>query len=166
MAKETTSERLGAIERRLDLLEGRRAAPAEVSADDQFWALNTLKGLVEEPGALLFTGTVTPAEGEHFDWQEGKLLDQLLAQDWSELAASLAALAHPVRLSLVQDVLTGKRTASELSADERFGTSGQLYHHLRQLVSAGWLKSTGRGHYSVPPQRVVPLLVILMGADR
>lgn len=93
-------------------------------------------------------------------------MDQLLAQDWSELAARLAALAHPMRLSLVQDVLTGRRTASELSADGRFGTSGQLYHHLRQLVSAGWLKSTGRGHYSVPPQRVVPLLVILMGADR
>lgn len=166
MAKETTSERLDAIERRLDRLEDRGVVPAEVPEGDQFWALNMLKGMVGEPGMVLFTGTVTPTEGEHFDWQEGKLMDQLLAQDWSELSANLAALAHPVRLSLVQDVLTGRRTASELSADGRFGTSGQLYHHLRQLVSAGWLKSTGRGHYSVPPQRVVPLLVILMGADR
>lgn len=62
--------------------------------------------------------------------------------------------------------MRGHRTAAELGADERFGTSGQLYHHLRQLVAAGWLKSTGRGRYAVPEKRVVPLLVIVLGADR
>ncbi len=47
-----------------------------------------------------------------------------------------------------------------------FGTSGQLYHHLRQLVAAGWLRTAGRGRYEVPPARVVPLLVVLAACQR
>ena len=33
------------------------------------------------------------------------------------------------------------------------GTTGQAYHHLRQLAAVGWLHSTGRGRYEVPPHR-------------
>jgi hypothetical protein len=58
------------------------------------------------------------------------------------------------------------RTTAGLAAQEELGTSGQLYHHLRQLVSAGWLRSSGRGHYSVPGDRVIPLLVIIAGTRR
>ncbi|MQA06526.1 MAG: helix-turn-helix domain-containing protein [Streptosporangiales bacterium] len=161
-----TRDRLAAIEQRLAALEGRAEPAAEVATDDRFWALNALKQLVDAPGAVLFTGTVTLAEGESYEWQEGRPVDALVGQDWAELAANLGALGHPVRLALVQEILRGRRTTHELSGDERFGTSGQLYHHLRQLVSAGWLKQAGRGHYAVPPQRVVPLLAIVMGADR
>ena len=42
----------------------------------------------------------------------------------------------------------------------------QLHHHLRQLVAAGWLASTRRGHYEVPAARVVPLLVTVLAAHR
>lgn len=44
------------------------------------------------------------------------------------------------------------------------GYTGQLHHHLRQLVAAGWLQSAGRGRYRVPAQRVVPLLAIVAAA--
>lgn len=50
--------------------------------------------------------------------------------------------------------------------ERRLLTSGQLYHHLRQLVSAGWLRATSRGSYAVPPDRVIPLLTILTAARR
>jgi hypothetical protein len=66
-----------------------------------------------------------------------------------------------VRLVLVQAVLAGRRTVAELEALESLGTTGQLYHHLRQLVAAGWLQTAGRGRYAVPGDRVVPLLVVL-----
>lgn len=158
--------RLAAIEQRLARLEGGETAAAEVSADDPFWALHALQQRVPEPGAVLFTGSVTVREGERYEWQEGRPTGDLLDADWGELAAGLGALAHPVRLALVQAVLRGTRAVAELSDDERFGTSGQLYHHLRQLVAAGWLKAAGRGRYVVPPARVLPLLVIVMGADR
>jgi hypothetical protein len=80
----------------------------------------------------------------------------------AECAAALNALAHPVRL-LLHEILLGVRTTAGLSEHERLGTSGQLYHHLRQLV---WLRSTARGQYSVPPERVVPLLTVLAAARR
>lgn len=161
-----TEDRLAEIERRLAVLEDRAAPAAEVSTEDRFWALNALKELVGAPGAVLFTATVTVREGETYEWQEGRPAGDLLERDWSEFATSLGALAHPVRVALLQEILRGRRTAHDLSADERFGTSGQLYHHLRQLVAAGWLRQLGRGRYAVPPERVVPLLTIMMGADR
>lgn len=163
---EDVARRLAAIEERLARLEGGEPAAADVPADDRFWALRTLQRQVAEPGAVLFTGSVTVREGERYEWQEGRLAGDLLDADWGDLAAALGALAHPVRLALVQAVLRGTRAVAELSGDERFGTSGQLYHHLRQLVAAGWLKASGRGRYVVPPARVLPLLVIVMGADR
>lgn len=163
---DAVSQRLDEVERRLAALEGSADVAVEVSADDRFWALNALKRMYDEPGAVLFTGTVTLAGDERYEWQEGRLTDALLGRDWSELAQGLDALAHPVRLALVQAVVSGTRTTSELAEDERFGTSGQLYHHMRQLVAAGWLKQTGRGHYAVPVERMLPLLVIVMGVDR
>uniref|UniRef100_A0AAU2VR19 Helix-turn-helix domain-containing protein n=1 Tax=Streptomyces sp. NBC_00008 TaxID=2903610 RepID=A0AAU2VR19_9ACTN len=84
--------------------------------------------------------------------------------DWSEAAESLAALGHPVRLRLLREILGGRRTAAELAALDETGTTGQIYHHLRQLTGAGWLHTTGRGRYEVPGVRVVPLLVVLTAA--
>lgn len=60
----------------------------------------------------------------------------------------------------------GVRSVTELGNSEGLGTSGQLYHHLRQLVSAGWLRTAGRGRYEVPVARIVPLLVIVTAAQR
>ena len=126
-----------------------------------FWALHGLRERVGEPGAVLFTGTVALPGGAYYEWQEGRLAGDLLDGDWSESSPGLSALAHPVRLLLLREVLHGTQTAAQLSAHPRLGTSGQLYHHLRLLVSAGWLRSSARGQYDVPADRVVPLLTIL-----
>jgi len=92
-------------------------------------------------------------------------LNALLDADWDTAAEPLAALGHPVRLAVLRGVLTGLHTTSELAALDRLGTTGQLYHHLRQLQAAGWLRSTGRGRYDVPATRVIPLLVIVTAAQ-
>ena len=52
-------------------------------------------------------------------------------------------------------------TAADLADTPGLGSTGQIYHHLRQLVGAGWLRATTRGRHEVPPERLVPLLVIL-----
>ncbi|MEV6487793.1 ArsR family transcriptional regulator [Actinoplanes sp. NPDC051633] len=165
--------RLAAVEQQLAELIGRSAQPpieplAEAPAeDDVFWALHGLtERVTDEGGAVLFTGAVDLPTGEHYEWQQGHLVQQLLADDWTATAEVLNALGHPVRLLLLRRVLEGVRTTADLAAQEELGTSGQLYHHLRQLVSAGWLRSSGRGHYSVPGDRVIPLLVIIAAARR
>jgi DNA-binding transcriptional ArsR family regulator len=143
----------------------RRKLPDQLEGGGAFWILDGLKQRVPG-GAVAFAGDVPLPSGERYEWQWARTVDDLLDSDWSEAVAGLAALAHPVRLRLLHLVLSGARTAAELAGDAELGTTGQLYHHLRQLVAAGWLRSSGRGRYAVPGERVVHLLVILMGAQR
>ncbi|MER7804977.1 winged helix-turn-helix domain-containing protein [Streptomyces parvulus] len=157
------------LERRLAALEeaGERPAPRPGEGGD-FWALEGLKEQLAELGAadggVLFTGTVRLPTGEQYAWQHGTLTDGLMDADWAESAEVFAALGHPVRLRLLREILGGRRTAAELAELDGVGTTGQIYHHLRQLTGAGWLHAAGRGRHEVPPGRVVPLLVALSTA--
>jgi Helix-turn-helix domain len=168
----TLSARLAALERRVELLERGDAPtpdrrPAAASFRDRFWALEGLKGrLGGDDGAVLFTGLVPLPGGEWAEWQWTESSKALLAADWSDLAAALAALGHPVRLLLLRHVLSGVHSVADLADRDGLGTSGQLYHHLRQLVNTGWLRTTARGRYTVPADRIVPLLVALSAARR
>ncbi|MFB7586750.1 ArsR/SmtB family transcription factor [Streptomyces sp. NPDC056169] len=162
-------ERVADLERRMAALEGaERPVPEE--ADATFWALEGLRtdlaeaGARGEDGGVLFTGSVGLPTGERYEWQFGALTERLLDEEWAETADSFAALGHPVRLRLLREILGGRRTAAELAELAEIGTTGQIYHHLRQLTGAGWLHTTGRGRYEVPGARVVPLLVMLTAA--
>ncbi|MFG1922356.1 helix-turn-helix domain-containing protein [Cryptosporangium sp. NPDC048952] len=159
MTDEPLADRVAALERRLDAWEATGGPVPDVA--DAFWALEGLKARTDN--AVLFTGTVELPNGERYDWQYGTPVEALLDSEWSAWADRLAALGHPVRLRLLRRILSGARTTAELADDEELGTTGQLYHHLRHLVAAGWLQSAARGRYTVPPERVVPLLVILSG---
>ncbi|MFB6850283.1 ArsR/SmtB family transcription factor [Streptomyces sp. NPDC056373] len=157
-------QRVADLERRLAALEGARRDTSRLDGSD-FWALNGLKEKLSELGAegggILYTGSVRLPTGEPYAWQMGALTEGLLETDWTTAAESFAALGHPVRLRLLREVLGGLRTAAELAELDEVGTTGQIYHHLRQLTGAGWLHTPGRGRYEVPPARVVPLLVAL-----
>jgi len=171
---EGLARRLDAMERRLTVLEHRGAdspAAAPAAPDDgepgrTFWVLDALRArLAAEDGAVVLAGVVPLPTGEEYVWQYGRTTEDLLAASWLELSKAIAALGHPVRLRLLQLILTGTRSAGDLQSVEGLGTSGQLYHHLRQLIAAGWLVQTARGHYAVPGDRVVPLLVLLTAAE-
>lgn len=140
--------------------------PGSASGDPRFWALAGLQEREPEGGAVLFTGAVTLPTGEEYVWQETHAAAELLDRDWDRAATALSALAHPLRLRLVRQVLHGAHAAAELQAVEGVGTSGQFYHHVRQLIAAGWLRVTGRGQYGVPPERVIPLLALIAEVDR
>ncbi|PGH46276.1 ArsR family transcriptional regulator [Micromonospora sp. WMMA1996] len=165
----SVEERLAALEAQVARLVG-AAPPAEAddtAPEDVFWALAGLKRRVpaDGPGAVLYTGTVHTAD-RHYDWQYGATVDDLLDGDWPALAGTLTALAHPVRLRLLREILGGRHGTAELADLDGLGTTGQLHHHLRQLAAAGWLRSGARGRYDIPPERVVPLLAILTAARR
>ncbi|MEU5811318.1 helix-turn-helix domain-containing protein [Streptomyces sp. NPDC047718] len=167
--------RVAELERRMAALEAQepqeagRPQPAHWVGD--FWALEGFKAQLAElgtdTGGVLFTGAVGLPTGERYEWQQGFPTAELLgdpAEDGQRTADALAALGSPVRIRLLREVLAGRRTAAELTALDGVGTSGQVYHHLRQLTAAGWLHTTGRGRYEVPGGRVVPLLIAFAAA--
>lgn len=166
-------KRVKKIERRLAALEAHLAATdaagsdsaadstAAAHADERFWALHGLRGRVRSPGAVVFAGAIDLPPGEHIEWQWGEDTAGLLDTSWAPVSERVAALAHPVRLELLRHVLRGVRTTAELTGLDVMGTTGQLYHHLNQLIAAGWLCQSGRGRYQVPAERVVPALVVV-----
>ncbi|WP_166974966.1 ArsR/SmtB family transcription factor [Brevibacterium atlanticum] len=176
------SDRLSALERRVAELEADatsapKAEDASAVADhaldggttgaglpgdaDTFWALH---GLVDHLGdGVTYTGHTTPPGSEGpVSWQVGMSSEGLAQIDFAEAAGPLAALGHPVRLQLLQSIYEGTTTVAELGKDERFGTTGQIYHHVHALASAGWLENARRGHWRVPAQRIIPLLTLVL----
>ncbi|MGC2942016.1 MULTISPECIES: ArsR/SmtB family transcription factor [unclassified Brevibacterium] len=130
---------------------------------ETFWALHGLIDQLGEEGGVTYTGYTTPPGGtDPVAWQMGLNSAGLAQIDFAEAAGSLAALGHPVRLQLLQAIYEGTSTVAELGKDERFGTSGQIYHHVHALAGAGWLESARRGHWRVPAQRVIPLLTLVL----
>ena len=77
------------------------------------------------------------------------------------IAARLAALSHPSRLELLMGVVRGATSTTELAAELGTGSTGQLYHHLNQLVAAGWLQTRSRGRYEIPAGRRDALAAVL-----
>ncbi|KAA9110709.1 winged helix-turn-helix domain-containing protein [Microbacterium rhizomatis] len=163
--------RLSALEQTVTELQGRFAADASRPNSDMsgstaeaLWALEGLKTRSPEGGAVLYTGAVDLPTGGAVQWQYSLAASEVLAQDWTKHADLLDALGHPIRLAILQAVLQGTVTASGLVETLESGTSGQVYHHLKELTTTGWLAPAGRGAYEVPAARVVPLLAILVAA--
>lgn len=172
---------LDALARRVDELESRAGSGTKFSAEsathspaldpEAFWALEGVQDRrADHPstaeGMVMLVGSLTLPEGSPVAWQEGAGTAGLLESDWSERAAAFAALGHPVRLELLRHILAGIHTTAELADIDDLGTTGQLHHHLRQLVAAGWVRQSGRGSYEVPAARIVPLLAGVLGAER
>lgn len=183
----STEDRVAALEDRVAALEAalqqneaaaagtqppEAATPAAAEPTAQtpdagtFWALEGLRARTPEPGAVMMVGSVELPAGGEVRWQMGAGADELFSSDFAERAEPLSALAHPARLRILQRLMTDAQTVQDLAGTGEFGTSGQIYHHLRQLTSAGWLRASGGGRYEVPAPRVVPLLTILLGVDR
>ncbi|GAB3298873.1 helix-turn-helix domain-containing protein [Epidermidibacterium keratini] len=173
--KETVEHRLAELEQRVRRLEA-GADPAQgssaLSADekDAFWALLELgrrSGRPDSAGSVMIVGDVRTPSGHEAKWQLGGDTDDLLASDWAERATVFAALGHPVRLAILQAVVTGSAsTAKELADVLDVGSVGQIYHHLKELTAAGWLSAGSGKRYAVPAGRLVSLLTTLLGGTR
>lgn len=162
----TLELRLAALETAVErLLADRSESPAAVpgsSDPDAFWVLEGLSRRHRE-ATVVFAGTAVVAQSTA-SWQWGVSTKDLQERDWNGAAPVFEALAHPVRLYLLQRILNGTTSTAELAADDKLGTTGQLHHHLRILTAAGWLQSVGRGQWAVPPPRVIPLLIAVLTA--
>jgi len=138
---------------------------------DTFWALARLAERTGPEfdrdgvaGSLLYAGRATTPGGGALIWQAEHPLPGVLAEGWDDAAVVLAALGNPVRLEIVRRLLLGGETVQELQEIPGLGTSGQLYHHLRDLQAAGLVTQRRRGRYGVAADKVVPALIIIAAA--
>ena len=166
--------RVSELERRLALIEDGRAEhqPQHQVVDaERYWALARLAERTGPEfeqdgvaGSLLYAGRATTPGGGDLIWQAEYPLPGVLAEGWEAAAGLLAALGSPVRLEIVRRLLLGGETVQELQEIPELGTSGQLYHHLRDLQSAGLVIQRRRGRYGVAADKVVPALIIIAAA--
>ena len=114
---------------------------------------------------VVFPGSVGLPGGGTLRWQYGLSTAAILGQAWDDAAPVLAALGGPVRLRLLRAVLEGRGRTVELAELPGVGSTGSLYHRLRELVAGGWLAPAGKAAHRVPGERVVPLLAVLASSD-
>lgn len=166
---------IDALTARVEALEGRargtsghdadRGHAAALPLDGRYWLIHALERHPDPAGALAFGGRVTLGTGETYYWQIERAAAGLLGQDWTPAAGPLAALAHPVRLAILRALLTGTGETTALAALPGLGTTGQLYHHLKPLEAAGWIRQPRRGEYAVVAERAIPLLAVLAACE-
>lgn len=165
-------DQLQALTERVDALEARaETVSATVPDEETFWALaglqSRLAGRNESGhGEVMLVGSLELPTGAPVSWQQSASTTGLIETDWSDYAAVFGALGHPVRLEILRNIVSGVHATAALADIDELGTTGQLHHHLRQLVAAGWVRQSGRGTYEIPAARVVPLLACLTGASR
>ena len=76
----------------------------------------------------------------------------------------LAALSSAPRLALYRAALAGPVTSAELMMAAGLNTTGQLYHHLRELVGVGLMTQEGRDRYAAVRDRLPAARAILRAA--
>lgn len=166
------NDRLAALESRVAALEtvAQTATPPSGPALPNMRQLEDLRHREgpaytrgDHRGVVTFAGWVASADGDLL-WTREHGLPHILDLDDVSLARALAALGHPARLGLVRALLDGERSSQELQAVIGAASAGQLYHHLKDLLSAGMIDQAGRNRYRIHASRVIPLLVILAAA--
>jgi DNA-binding transcriptional ArsR family regulator len=166
--------RVSELERLVGLMRegrGERQPPRSVLDPDRFWALARLAERTgpefereDVVGSLLYAGRATTPGGGDLIWQAEHPLPSVLEESWDNAAGVLAALGNPVRLEIVRRLLLGGVTVQQLQEIPELATSGQLYHHLRELQAAGLVTQHRRGRYGLAPDKVVPSLIIIAAA--
>lgn len=136
----------------------------DIQNTDQLWAVNGLQRHSSgTSGRVVLAGVAITGNSNTHLWQQEAEVTELLALDWATHAQTLEALGHPVRLSILQAILGGVHTVQEFTELPSMGTTGQVYHHLRDLIAADWVRAVRRNHYDIPASRVIPLLTVLLG---
>lgn len=132
----------------LERLQGRTGTPYEEGG---------------ERGAILYAGSAR-FDDRSYVWQIERPVPGLLGVEEEVLTPVISALASPPRLRLLKAMLRGASTNQQLQQALGEVSVGQLYHHLKELQSAGLIAQKRRGSYEIKTQAVVPLLAILAAA--
>ncbi|GAA3071562.1 helix-turn-helix domain-containing protein [Streptosporangium carneum] len=163
-------ERVAELERRVALLEEAptdRPPPADtpprpvVDAPlDLLDLIRSRAGGEARPGTVMYGGAVT-FEDRDYMWAMEHAAGEVADAHWAAAATLLERLGSRPRLALLAALLKKPRTRRELQEALGETSTGHLYHHLKDLQSAGLLVQPRRGEYAIAPHAVVPLMTMV-----
>jgi DNA-binding transcriptional ArsR family regulator len=108
-------------------------------------------------------------EGKYHKWwsiRYSHAVSKLLTNPDYKVAQILSVLGSEVRLAILRHLLTAPQTVAEIVAALDLKTTGQAYHHLRELERAGYIKQREGGKYQFDMARGrVYLSALALAAD-
>ena len=117
-------------------------------------------------GRITYMG-VFASGGRQSTWVKNDLnTDGLLALIENRTAEKvLACVGSNDRLNMLLAILRKPRTVAELIADCGYSSTGQVYHHLKPLLTADLVTEDKkhRGTYIIQPHRVQGVIMLLAG---
>lgn len=149
------------IERRLAELESRVIALESLTSAGPSQAAPLLYD--EAAGTVSFGGHAALSIGEvEYDWHRPS--EFLRQEAFDSSLERVAALAHPVRHAIMQQLLIASTSVHELVRLGIVSSTGTAYHHISALQVAGWVRKKD-GVLSIPPSRIIPLLTIVAAGE-
>ena len=91
-------------------------------------------------------------EGQRCSWwsiRYDEAVTKLLSNPDYKVAQILSVLGSEVRLAILRNLLDAPKTAAEIVAGVGLKTTGQAYHHLRELERAGYVQQRAGGRYQI-----------------
>ena len=115
-------------------------------------------------GTLSYTGTIQLA-GRPFRFQQRLPAQSLFEVAPEVLSQIFAAFSIPHRVIILRTLCERSCTAQQLQEVLGMGSSGQLYHHLKELLATGLITQRERSSvYTIDPPKVIPICAALMVA--
>lgn len=117
-------------------------------------------------GLVTYLG-VYNSGGRQSNWIRNAIpAEKLLSQIESGVASKvLACVGNANRLAILLEILRGPKTVTKLVETCGFGSTGQVYHHLKPLLAADVVVEDERqkGVYVIQPHKVQGIIMLLAG---
>lgn len=117
-------------------------------------------------GLVTYLG-VYNSGGRQSNWIRNTVpTDELLSLIESGVASKvLACIGNANRLAILLEILRGPRTVASLVDKCGFGSTGQVYHHLKPLLAADIVveDEQQKGVYVIQPHKVQGVIMLLAG---
>ena len=128
----------------------------------------TLQKVTESGSGIVGHFGAVVVEGKPHAWwsvRHDQAVTKLLSNPDYKVAQILSVLGSEARLAILRSLLAAPKTAAELVSELAFKTTGQAYHHLRELERAGYVRQrTGRYHFDLKVGKVY-LTALALAAD-
>lgn len=115
-------------------------------------------------GCITYLG-VFASGGRQSIWiSNGQDTDDLLSLiDSGNAMRVLSCIGSPERMRMILELLKKPLSVAELVTALDFGSTGQVYHHLKPLIAADIVTEEEKGKYAIVPHRVQGIIMLLAG---